>query len=188
MFQDYICQYENASHNFICFNTWSPVGGTVQSGSGGLALLEKVCQWRWSRDFRRLLLFPVCSWPPACCQRCELQQFLPHAFPLSSWIWNPNLTDFSLHRLPWSWCLINRKVTRQFLSVVVSACPTSKTNLDSSLLASSLWVVNISCSRVVESMPRHCREFMRMPRHNLRVSEKQNIQHLPVITGTGDVR
>lgn len=33
---------ENVLHRLRCFNTWSPVGGAVCEGSGGVALLEEV--------------------------------------------------------------------------------------------------------------------------------------------------
>jgi hypothetical protein len=32
--------HENGSHRLIYLNVWSPVGGTVQEGLGGVALLE----------------------------------------------------------------------------------------------------------------------------------------------------
>jgi hypothetical protein len=35
--------HENVPHRLRCLNTWSPVGGTVWIGLGGVALLEEVC-------------------------------------------------------------------------------------------------------------------------------------------------
>ena len=36
---------ENDPHRLIYLNAWSPVGGTIWKGLGGVALLEKMCQW-----------------------------------------------------------------------------------------------------------------------------------------------
>ena len=36
---------ENGPHKFLFVNAWSPVGGTVWEGLGGVALLKEVCHW-----------------------------------------------------------------------------------------------------------------------------------------------
>lgn len=53
---------ENVPHRFRCLNSWTLVNdGTVWEGSGGVALLEEVCQWGRAIRFDGLMTFPVSS-------------------------------------------------------------------------------------------------------------------------------
>ena len=42
---------ENGSHRLIYLNVWSPVGGPVWEGLGGVALLKEVCHWGQTLSF-----------------------------------------------------------------------------------------------------------------------------------------
>ncbi|CAO2606065.1 hypothetical protein LEMLEM_LOCUS12732, partial [Lemmus lemmus] len=74
---------ENKPYGIIHLNIWFTVGGTIREGSGGEALLEKVCHWGWAlryKDSHHSQLVLSCD----CGSRCELSA-VPAGTPLPSW-------------------------------------------------------------------------------------------------------
>lgn len=51
----------DAPHNRRHLSAWTPVGGSIWGGLGGLALLEEVCLWKWLSEFKVFLPFPGLS-------------------------------------------------------------------------------------------------------------------------------
>ena len=52
---------ENCPQRLMYLNTWSPVGGNIWEGLGGVVLLEEVCHWGWDLRFKKPTSFPVSS-------------------------------------------------------------------------------------------------------------------------------
>ena len=50
---------ERPNLNEECLNAWSPDGGPVGEGLGGMALLEEVCHWREVLGFQKPKPTPV---------------------------------------------------------------------------------------------------------------------------------
>ena len=63
----------NGPHKLIYMNAWSPVGGTIWVGLGGVALLEEVCVTESKAlRFQKVHTIPSCfSLPRACGSRCK---------------------------------------------------------------------------------------------------------------------
>lgn len=65
-------------HRLIFLNIWSPTGGPIWEGLGGMALSKEV--WHWGRGSAHTIC-GVLSLPPACRLRCELSA-IPATRPL----------------------------------------------------------------------------------------------------------
>lgn len=65
---------ENGFHGFPYLNAWFPVSGTICDRLGGVALVERVCHWKWALRFknpsqspRPLCLSVSLTPPPSAC-------------------------------------------------------------------------------------------------------------------------
>lgn len=61
---------QNVSHGLIYLKAWSPFGGTVGGGLGGVALLEEKQHYGWALKFQNLVPFPVPSCPSPSFSLC----------------------------------------------------------------------------------------------------------------------
>jgi hypothetical protein len=74
-----------------CVEIWPPYDGTVWEGLGGVALLEKACQWRWALRFQDSAMPSVLdAFSHACCYKAPPSETVR---PIK----------LSLIELPWSW-------------------------------------------------------------------------------------
>ena len=116
---------KNGIHRLICLNTQFPVGRTVWEGlKGGVALLMKMCYWKWALKFQKPIPFSVHfpPQPPTLCLRINCKHLATVQAPclsgcfsmLSSMIvmdsnhvglWTPKLNTF-FYKLTWSWCFV----------------------------------------------------------------------------------
>ena len=72
---------EKVFHWLTELTAWSPAGGTVWEGLGGMALLEEVCHWRWVLRFQKPMLFHLALFASLSAShlwiRCKLSATIP---------------------------------------------------------------------------------------------------------------
>lgn len=96
---------ETSPHRPICLNTWSPCGGSVWEGLGGVILLGVVCHWKELLRFRETPAIPSVLPAFFCGLRSKCSQ-VPAAMSLLSHYTGTISSVKLFSKLPCSWCFI----------------------------------------------------------------------------------
>lgn len=101
----------NVSHSLWYLHAWSPVGGPIWGGLGGVAFLEEVCHWGLVviklRDWHHLHIFSLHA--PSAFQDVSSQLLLRPCLATGTDAHSSETTARSkppFSQLPWSWCVI----------------------------------------------------------------------------------